>query len=108
MSVSAALRDSLRRWVDELEAEEYRCLDKDGTVLIKLPGEAFPKRTGELNTGRPLEPRNQNEETKGVPFRWPEDLAERVLNAVFWTSKWLSYVAEDQLRIELERLKGIR
>lgn len=97
LTMSRLVRRGFDLWLERVEAEAFEGEDWQGLRVSKAPGEPYPERTGDLSTGRPVGESHAPATThKAVTFR-PGPLRDRIYNAAYWRSEYLSRIAVDAI-----------
>jgi len=105
-NLTRAVREGIRSWLAEVEAEEYICL-REGGSIIKPKSSPFPPRDRDLLVGRPSSTDIDGDDLRQIAFKMDEQERERLYNALYWRHDYLSHVVRQQLDVSLARLRRI-
>lgn len=102
LTMSRLVRRGFDLWLARVEAEAFEGEDWQGLRVKKGAGEPYPERTGELSTGRPVGESYHSPSVghKAVTFR-PGPLRDRIYNAAYWRSEYLSRIAVEAIEAAL-------
>lgn len=106
-NLTRAVREGIRSWLAEVEAEEYVCL-REGGSIVKPRNSPFPLRDRDLLVGRPSSTDIDGDDLRQIAFKMDEEERERLYNALYWRHDYLSHVVRQQLDVSLARLRRIK